>query len=132
MHYNTYTVNAQLRITTHASSANDRPTLGFFALTFDDDDAPPTRTRDLELWFASSSSLRPSPTAAAFRLAAAVVGLDERDELEANESDLCSFKSASFCFVLEFLASSDGLAVVDGSGRGGRPFAFGASKWKWN
>jgi len=79
LHGNIYTAHAVAgHPTAHASSANDRPTLGFFfALTFDEDDALRTRTRGVELWSASSSSLRPSPTTTAFRLATDVVGLDE-------------------------------------------------------
>jgi hypothetical protein len=126
VHYNIHYERA-LRIIPHASSANDRPTLGFFlALTFDNDDAPPSRTRVLESWFASSSSasLRPSPTRAAFRLATVVVDLDEREEPEEKERYLFFFELASFFFALVLLVSSNGVAVADGSGRGGRPFAL--------
>jgi len=79
VHGNIYTAHAVAgHPTAHASSANDRPTLGFFfVLTFDEDDVRPTRTRVVELWSASSSSLRPSPTTTAFRLATDAVGLDE-------------------------------------------------------
>lgn len=74
--YTTICAAGCVRHIAHASSANDRPTLGlfFFALTFDDA-APPTRTRDTKPSSApsSSSSPRPSPMATAFRLATAAL-----------------------------------------------------------
>ena len=94
----------------HASSANDKPTLGFFFafLVFDADAAAPP--------LPSSSSLPPTT----FRLA--VVGLEDNpgpEEEEENERPIFSLASCFF--------ASPGLepdaAATDGSGSGGRPFA---------
>jgi hypothetical protein len=100
----------------HASSANDRPTLGFFFtfLIFDEDAAPPP----------PSSSPSPPPTT--FRLA--VVGLDLEDspgpeEEEENERPFFSLASCFFASPGSESFTSPNAVTVDGSGSGGRPFA---------
>jgi hypothetical protein len=101
----------------HASSANDRPTLGFFFtfLDFDADAAPPL----------PPSSSSPPPTT--FRLA--VVGLDLEDspgpEEEEEENERPFFSLASWFFAspgLESFASPNAV-ITEGSGSGERPFA---------
>ena len=98
-------------ITYHASSANDKPTLGFFFtfLAFDAGPPPPS----------PSSSPRALPTA----LRLAVIGLDlEADPEEAEENERLVFSLASCFFALDSFASPD--AASDESCSGGRPFAW--------
>ena len=98
----------------HASSANDRPTLGFFFtfLNFDADAAPPLPSS--------------SPSPPTFRLA--VVGLDLEDSPgpEEEEENERPFFSLASCFLpspgLESFVLPNAVAA-DGSGSGGRPFA---------
>lgn len=100
----------------HASSANDRPTLGFFFafLVFDADAVAPP--------LPSSSS--PPPTT--FRLAVVGLGFEDSpgpEEEEENDRPIFSLVSCFFASPgLEPLAPP-GAAATDGSGSGGRPFA---------
>jgi hypothetical protein len=108
--------NAIFCTASHASSANDRPTLGFFFtfLDFDVDAAPPL----------PPSSSSPPPTT--FRLAVVSLDLEDipgPDEEEENERPIFSLASCFFASPgLESFASPDAVAD-DGSGSGGRPFA---------
>lgn len=99
----------------HASSANDRPTLGFFFtfLDFDADAAPPL----------PSSSSSPLTT---FRFAVVCLDLEDSPGPEEEEENERPFFSLASCFFaspgLESFVSPNAVAA-DGSGSGGRPFA---------
>src|SRR5712672_1512260 len=105
----------------HASSANDRPTLGFFLFVLTFNVEPPTRDSG------SPSSPRPSPTA--FRLV--VIGLDEEEGPEENER---VFFSLASCFFVVFgsFESPEGTSAAgaEGSGSKLRPFALILKKGK--
>ena len=108
-------------IASHASSANDRPTLGFFFtfFNFGADAAPPL----------PPSSSSPPPTT--FRLA--IVGLDLEDgpgPEDEEENERPFFSLASWFFAspgLEPFASPNAV-TADGSGSGERPFALNTRK----
>lgn len=99
----------------HASSANDRPTLGFFFtfLNFDADAVPPLPSS-------------PSSPPTTFRLAVVCLDLEDSPGPEEEEENESPFFSLASCFLASpgvgSFASPDAVAA-DGSGSGGRPFA---------